>query len=73
MFNSAGAGIFAVPKYAESLNKVVANRGIQTNFRHNLIEIKGDENVAIFEHLDSGDKVSFEVRATNSIVTNHYH
>ncbi|XP_053207152.1 sulfide:quinone oxidoreductase, mitochondrial-like [Panonychus citri] len=60
MFNSAGAGIFAVPKYAESLNKVVANRGIQTNFRHNLIEIKGDENVAIFEHLDSGDKVSFE-------------
>lgn len=48
MFNSAGAGIFAVKKYAESLSKVVAKRGITTNFGINLVEVNTDAKEAIF-------------------------
>lgn len=60
LFNSSLPGIFSVPKYAKSLNEIIEKRGIKTNFRHNLIEIKASENVAVFENLDTGDKVPFE-------------
>ncbi|WP_027002265.1 NAD(P)/FAD-dependent oxidoreductase [Hugenholtzia roseola] len=47
-FYSAGGVIFGVKKYADTLNKIIARYGIQTHFKHNLIEIKGDEKKAIF-------------------------
>lgn len=48
MFNSAGASIFAVKKYADTLTKVVADRGIVTNFGLNLVEVNPDTKEAVF-------------------------
>jgi sulfide:quinone oxidoreductase len=47
-FYSAGGVIFGVKKYADTLNKVIARYGIKTHFKHNLIEIKGEEKKAVF-------------------------
>lgn len=57
IFASAGKGIFAVAKYAESLKKVVARKGIDTRFLHNLIEIRPEAKEAVFERLDTGETV----------------
>ena len=44
IFASAGASIFAVAKYAATLNKVVQRKGIDARFRHELVEIRADES-----------------------------
>jgi len=49
--------LFGVKKYADALWKVVQQRNINVNLRHNLIEVKPDEKVAIFENLDTKEKV----------------
>lgn len=48
-FYSGGTIIFGVKKYAVALQKVVDNYGIKTHWKHNLIEVKGEEQIAIFE------------------------
>ncbi|WP_274651360.1 NAD(P)/FAD-dependent oxidoreductase [Paenibacillus humicola] len=53
MFFSGGAKIFGVEKYAASLNKVIERKEIETRFKHHLIEIRGSEKIAVFEHLDT--------------------
>ncbi|MBN9394264.1 MAG: NAD(P)/FAD-dependent oxidoreductase [Candidatus Melainabacteria bacterium] len=55
IFASANPGIFSVKKYADSLNKVVARKGIQTWFRTDLIELDGDKKTATFQNLDTQD------------------
>lgn len=57
IYASAGKAIFGVKKYANSLNQVVARKGIETRYHHNLIEIRAEAKEAIFERLDTGDKV----------------
>lgn len=57
IFASANPKIFSVLKYAESLNKVLARKGIETRFRHNLIEIRADTREAVFENLDTREAV----------------
>ncbi|MCZ8513670.1 FAD/NAD(P)-binding oxidoreductase [Paenibacillus filicis] len=57
MFVSGGTVIFGVKKYADSLNKVIARKEIETRFKHNLVEIRGKEKVAVFEDLDSKQRV----------------
>ena len=57
IFASAGAGIFAVPKYARSLNKVIERRSIETLFRHDLIELRPDKKQAVFAQLGGGEDV----------------
>jgi sulfide:quinone oxidoreductase len=47
-FFSAGAGIFGVPEFASALDKVVARYGIDTNFGHELIEVRGEQKEAVF-------------------------
>lgn len=60
MFNSAGAGIFAVKKYAESLNKIITARRIQANYGINLIEVNADKKEATFAKMsDPEEKVSY--------------
>jgi NADPH-dependent 2,4-dienoyl-CoA reductase/sulfur reductase-like enzyme len=39
-FYHAGAAIFAVKKYADALNRVVARKGINVHFQHDLIEVR---------------------------------
>ncbi|KOS60534.1 NAD(P)/FAD-dependent oxidoreductase [Lysinibacillus agricola] len=54
IFGSANPAIFDVLKYREALEKVIERKNIDARFRHNLIEIKADEKIAIFENLDTG-------------------
>lgn len=61
MFNSAGAAIFAVKKYAEALNKVIDARGIETNYGINLVEIAADKKHAVFARMSNPEeKVTFD-------------
>ncbi len=57
IFASAGASIFGIDKYRPVLEEVVARKGIETMFRHNLIEIRPATNDAVFENLDTGEHV----------------
>lgn len=56
-FYSAGAIIFGVPKYAATLNQVIARYGVRTHFKHNLVEIRADEKVAVFDRYEEGKVV----------------
>jgi sulfide:quinone oxidoreductase len=56
-FASAGGAIFGVKKYAEALSKVVARKGIETRFRHDLVEVRPKAKEAIFRHLDKNEEV----------------
>lgn len=55
IFGSANGAIFGVAKYRDALNKIIEERNIEMQFRHNLIEIKADEKIAVFENLDTGE------------------
>jgi len=57
IYASATAGIFGVPKYAEALNKVVADRNIQTQFAKNLVEIRQQSREAVFKDVNSGEEL----------------
>jgi sulfide:quinone oxidoreductase len=57
IFASAAPSIYSVEKYAKTLRKVVERKGIQTRFRHNLVEIRPQAREAVFEHLDTGETV----------------
>lgn len=52
IFGSANPAIFDVEKYRLALEKVVERKQIDTRFRRNLVEIKPEEKVAVFENLD---------------------
>ncbi len=54
IFRSANPAIFDVLKYRNALEKVVERKEIETHFRQDLIEIKADEKIAVFENLDTG-------------------
>lgn len=58
IFASASPKVFSVPKYAASLNKVLARTGIETRFRHNLVELRPDTREAVFENLDTHQTVT---------------
>ena len=48
--------MFAVVKYRKVLERVCADRGINVNYRHNLIELDYAEREAVFEVLDESGK-----------------
>ncbi|WP_413167299.1 FAD/NAD(P)-binding oxidoreductase [Capilliphycus salinus ALCB114379] len=49
IYCSAGASMFPVADYCESLDKIVERREIDVKFKHNLKQIKPDSKEAIFE------------------------
>ena len=55
-FYTGGSIIFGVKKYADTLNKVVQRYGIQTHFKHNLVEIDGERRLAWFEN-EKGERI----------------
>ena len=55
VFASAAPGIYGVEKYATTLRKVVERKGIETRFRHELVEIRPEAKEAVFRHLDTGE------------------
>lgn len=56
-FVSAAGGIFGIPKYANTLNRVIERKGMETAYQHNLVEVRGDAHEAVFERLDTGEHV----------------
>jgi sulfide:quinone oxidoreductase len=57
VFAIAKPAIFDVKKYADTLDKIVQRRHIETRFNHNLIELRSNTKEAVFEQLDSGEHV----------------
>jgi sulfide:quinone oxidoreductase len=57
IFASAAPTIFAVKKYAAALDKIVARKGIDARYKHNLVEIRAQEKEAVFENLDTKEPV----------------
>ncbi|XP_073839518.1 sulfide quinone oxidoreductase [Musca autumnalis] len=55
-YNTALPVIFGVKHYADALWPIVKKRNIQVNTRRNLIEIKPENDVAIFENLDKPEE-----------------
>lgn len=58
-FCLAGPRIFGVEKYRIALEKVLERKKIDPLYEHNLIEIKGDQKIAVFENL--ADKTIKEI------------
>ncbi|EPX59083.1 Oxidoreductase (flavoprotein) [Cystobacter fuscus DSM 2262] len=50
VFASAGKTIFGVKEYAAVLDQVVERYGIDTRFQHDLVEVRGARNEAVFRH-----------------------
>jgi sulfide:quinone oxidoreductase len=57
VFCSAAGAIFAVKKYADTLDKVIKRKEIVTKYKHNLVEIRADVKEAVFENLDTKEQV----------------
>ena len=55
IFATATDAIFGVPRYAETLRRVIARKGIEVRFRHELLEVRAQTQEAIFRRLDTGE------------------
>ncbi|CAG8543263.1 5264_t:CDS:2 [Diversispora eburnea] len=49
IYNSAMGKIFAIDKYAASLNRIAKERNIEVNLFTNLVEVRGDKKEAVFK------------------------
>jgi sulfide:quinone oxidoreductase len=56
LFASAGKAIFGVEHYAKTLRKVIARKGIETLFRHDLVAVRPRAREAVFRNLDDGSE-----------------
>jgi sulfide:quinone oxidoreductase len=56
VYAAPGAAIFAVAKYRHALERVVSRKGIETMFRHHLVEIKPESKEAVFENVDTSER-----------------
>lgn len=59
IFASAGAGIFGVKHYAKSLEAIVRRKGIETFYKHDLVEVRPSSKEAVFRRTDGGTEVTF--------------
>ncbi len=57
IFTAAGPRLFAVEEYREVLEEVAARKGIETRFRHNLVELRPDSKEAIYRHMDTDEEI----------------
>ena len=64
-FRSGAASIFGVPFYAQALNQVVESYKTDTQYGQTLVEVRGDERIAVFERTKDDavvrEEVSFEL------------
>lgn len=58
IYASAAPVSFQVKKYAQTLDQVILRKGIETKYRHNLVEIKAEKKEAILENLDTKERVT---------------
>lgn len=57
VYAAAGPTIFGVEKYARTLDRVVARKGIEALYRHNLVAVRAREREAVLEQLDTGERI----------------
>ncbi|MFC7671114.1 hypothetical protein ACFQT0_30585 [Hymenobacter humi] len=57
---SGGSVIFGVKSFADALQKVVNRYGIKTDFLHNLKEIRGEQQEAVYDVYKDGQVVGEE-------------
>lgn len=60
-FRSGGASIFGVPFYAKALNQVISSYQADARYGQSLVEVRGEEKIAIFENSVEGETVREEV------------
>ncbi|MCA9836863.1 MAG: NAD(P)/FAD-dependent oxidoreductase, partial [Trueperaceae bacterium] len=60
-FCSPKTSIFAVKKYADSLDKVIARKGIEPKWEHNLKALNPDKKEAIFDHKGSDITLKYDM------------
>lgn len=58
IYASALPDIFAVERYRRTLDQVIARKGIDCRFRHELIDIRPEANEADFKNLDTQETVT---------------
>jgi sulfide:quinone oxidoreductase len=58
IFASAQGSLFAVEKYRKTLEKVAERKAIDVRFKHNLVELRPDQKEAVFEHLDTHERIT---------------
>ena len=58
IFASGLGSLFAVEKYRNTLLKVAARKSIDIRLKHNLVEILPDQKEAVFERLDTQERVT---------------
>lgn len=58
IFASAQGNLFAVEKYRKTLEKVAQRKGIDIRLKHNLVELLPEQKEAIFEHLDTKERIT---------------
>ncbi len=55
-YMSATPSIFGVPKYRVALERIVAERDIETHYKQNLVEVRARSREAVFNDVESGDE-----------------
>jgi sulfide:quinone oxidoreductase len=58
IFASPQSAIFSVEKYRRTLERVVERKGIETRFKHNLVELRPAAKEAILEQIDTHERVT---------------
>jgi sulfide:quinone oxidoreductase len=58
IYATAQPNIFAIERYRGTLEKVIARKQIDCRFRHELIEIQPESKQAIFQRLDTQERVT---------------
>ncbi|NJL34315.1 MAG: NAD(P)/FAD-dependent oxidoreductase [Chloroflexaceae bacterium] len=57
IFASAAGGMFGIKKYADSLNAVIARKGMDARYQHDLVEVRPNTREAVFTRLDDQSQV----------------
>jgi sulfide:quinone oxidoreductase len=57
VFATAQGALFAVEKYRKTLEAVAKRKEIDTKFKRNLVEVRGAAKEAVFEHLETKERV----------------
>ena len=58
VFASAKPSIFDVERYARTLERVIARKGIETRFQHDLVAVRPGAREAVFRRIDTGESVT---------------
>lgn len=59
-FVTAGEKVFGVPKYRDALEKIIHDRNIYTSFDLNLTKVDGENQIAFFTNVKTGDIIEKE-------------